>query len=82
VDPKKESSKYLAWKSWDQLYQTKRNGGLGFKHTKDFNKVLISKFTWKIAAVKESLCLNALRSKYKVRKGWLRKEPVKYASPI
>ena len=57
-------------------------GGLGFRHTKDFNKALIAKLSSMVAAGNESLCMKALRSKYKARRGWLRHEPVKNASPI
>jgi hypothetical protein len=81
-NPKKESRRYLAWKSWDHLCQVKKNGGLGFRHTNDFNKALIAKLAWMVAVGKDSLCMTALRSKYKVRKGWLRREPIRNVSQI
>jgi hypothetical protein len=78
----KESGRYLAWKSWDHLCQSRKNGGLEFRHMNDFNTALIAKLSWKVATGSESLCMQVLGSKYKVRRGWLRREPLKIASPI
>jgi hypothetical protein len=35
-----------------------------------------------VASNRDSLCMRSLRSKYKVRSNWLRKDPVRNASPI
>ena len=77
---KKEPGRYLAWNSWDHLCQSRKNGGLGF--TNDLNRALIAKLSWMVAIGNESLCMQALRRKYKVRRGWIRREPLRNASPI
>lgn len=70
----------MAWKAWNHLYQPKENGGLGFRHTKDFNKALIGKLAWMVATKSDSLCMRMLRSKYKVRENWLRRDDAKNGS--
>jgi hypothetical protein len=42
---------------------------------------MLSKLAWMIAYGRDSPCMNALRSKYKVRHGWINCEPLKNASP-
>ena len=73
-NPRNQNGRYLARKAWDYLCQPKKNGGLGFKHTKDFNEALIAKLTWMVVSNRDSLCMRCLRSKYKVRHNWLRSE--------
>ncbi|XP_030923019.1 uncharacterized protein LOC115949894 [Quercus lobata] len=65
--PKEKEGKYLAWKAWDKLCQPIKNGGLGFRKVKDFNTALLSKLAWMIASKRDSLCMQILRSKYKVK---------------
>ena len=79
-NPKKVSGRFLAWKSWDHLCTSKNNGGLGFRKAKKFNEVYIAKLTWMIASKRNSPCMVALRSKYKVTNSWLREEPRKFSS--
>ncbi len=79
-NPKKQEGMYLAWKARNHLYQPKENGGLGFRHTKDFNKALIGKLAWMVATKSDSLCMRMLRSKYKVRENWLRRDDAKNGS--
>ena len=55
---------------------------MGFRKGKDFNKALLAKLAWMIASNRDSLCINLLRSKYKVRENWIQSEPSKNASPI
>ena len=55
---------------------------MGFRKSKDFNKALLAKLAWMIASNRNSLCMNLLRSKYKVRENWIQSEPFKNASPI
>ena len=43
---------------------------------------LIAKLSWMVAIGNEYLCTQALRSKYKVRRGWLRREPLRNESTI
>ena len=54
---------------------------MGFRKSSDFNKALLAKLAWMIASNRDSLCMNLLRSKYKVRKNWIQSEPSKNASP-
>ncbi len=49
--------------------------------SKDFNFALLSKLAWMVASGRDSVCMRLLRSKYKVRRDWLRKAPCKTASP-
>ena len=41
--PKKEKGRYLAWKSWDYLCNSKAFGGLGFRKAKKCNEAFIAK---------------------------------------
>ena len=79
-NPKKDQGRFLAWKSWDHLCNSKRDGGLGFRKAKMFNAALIAKLTWMVVSKRLSPCIVALRNKYKVTADWLREEPLKYAS--
>ena len=81
-NPSKSCGKYLAVKSWSSLCRLKRECGLGFRRSKDFNSAILSKLAWMVASGRESLCMSISKSKYKVRKDWLRREPRKSASPI
>ena len=79
-NPKKVSGNYLAWKSWEHLCLPKAWGGLGFRKAKKSNEAFLAKLTWMVISNRKSLCMDALRSKYKVRSDWLRSDPVKSAS--
>ena len=57
-------------------------GGLGFKKHKDINFALLAKLAWMIVSNRDSLCMQVLRAKYKIKQEWLRAEPPKTASPI
>ena len=81
-NPKKPNVRYLAWLAWEKLCLPKGIGGMGFRKGKDFNKALLAKLAWMIASNRDSLCINLLRSKYKVRENWIQSEPSKNASPI
>ena len=76
------NEKLLAWKAWEDLCIPKGKGGLGFKTTKSTNKAFLAKLTWMIASKRDSLCMEILRTKYKVRHDWLHKDPPRKASPI
>nr|XP_023921351.1 uncharacterized protein LOC112032807 [Quercus suber] len=78
--PREPEGRFLAWRSWDKLCQSKCKGGLGFRKAKDFNSALLAKLAWMIASNIDSLCMNLLKAKYKVKHNWLRTEPPKSAS--
>lgn len=40
------------------------------------NLALIAKFAWFVASDRQSLCMDVLRSKYKVNNGWFTTDPV------
>jgi hypothetical protein len=80
-NPKTPSGRFLAWKSWDALCLPKKDGGLGFRKNKNFNKALLAKLAWMVVSNRNSICMKLVRSKYKVRGDWLFKDPVKNSSP-
>ena len=79
--PKKKEGSFIAWKEWDKLSRPKCVGGLGFKKTKEMNDALLAKFAWMVVSGNQSICMEVLRSKYKVSDDWLRADLSKYASP-
>lgn len=79
--PKEKEGKFIAWKQWDKLCRPKFVGGLGFKKTKEVNAVLLAKLAWMVALGKQSICMEVLHTKYKVKDNQLRAEPKKIASP-
>ena len=56
-------------------------GGMGFRCANQFNVALLAKLTWMILSGRDSPCMHALRSKYKVKEGWISREPLKKSSP-
>ena len=60
----------------------KKSSGLGFRKNKLINMTLLAKLAWMVASNRDNMCMNLLRSKYKVRKDWMRKEVVTNAFPI
>lgn len=79
--PKKKDGNFIAWKEWKKLCRPKCVGGLGFKKTKEMNDTLLAKFAWMIVLGSQNICMEVLRSKYKVRDDWLKADPSKSASP-
>ena len=75
-NPKKVSGNYLAWKSWEHICLPKAWGGLGFRKAKKSNEAFLAKLTWMVISNRKSLCMDALRSKYKVRSDWLGSDPL------
>ena len=66
--------------AWDHLCQPKNQGGLGFKHLHDFNQAMLSKAVWHFLMDKDSLCVQAIKAKYRVGRNWLWEDPPKRAS--
>ena len=65
--PKALKGKCLTWKAWDKLCLPKGKGSLGFKKAKDTNRALLAKLSWMVASKRDSLCMEILRTKYKVK---------------
>jgi hypothetical protein len=55
---------------------------LGFHDSKNFNKAVLAKLTWWVVSGRDSLCVHALKSKYRVEADWMAGEPLKNASPL
>ena len=66
--------------AWDHLCQPKNQGGLGFRHLHDFNQAMLSKTVRRFFVYKDSLCVQAIKAKYKVGRNWLWEDPPKRAS--
>ena len=81
-NPKKDNGRYLALNACDKMCIPKKSGGLGFRKNTLINMALLAKLAWMVASNRDSMCMNLLRRKDKVRKDWLRKEAVINASPI
>ena len=56
-------------------------GGLGFRKSKKFNDAFLEKLAWKVISKRGSICIQALRSKYKVHDDWLKAHRIQNASP-
>lgn len=48
----KEGEYKMSWVSWDKLYRSVKDGGLGFKDLGAFNKALLGKWVWKFITEK------------------------------
>lgn len=81
-NPKEQQGGFITRKSWEKLCLPKSSGGLGFKKTKDINISLLAKLAWMVATKRDSLCMQILRAKYKIKHDWLRFNPPRLASPI
>ena len=79
--PKEKEGRYTAWKDWDKLCRPKCVGVLGFKKAKEVNVALLAKLPWMVILAKQSMCMDVLHAKYKVKENWLRVLPRKIAYP-
>lgn len=80
-NPSSNSGRFLAWRAWSDICIPRASGGLGFRSAKHTNDAFLSKLAWMVASGRDSPCMKALRSKYKVRHGWFNSAPPKNASP-
>ena len=71
----------MAYKAWDNLCLPRKERGLGFKKSKEFNRILITKLSWMVASKRE--CMHEVAEvQIQSEGGWLRKSKVKNVSPI
>ncbi|XP_075658750.1 putative mitochondrial protein AtMg00310 [Castanea sativa] len=79
--PKSKEGRFSSWKKWDKLCKPKCAGGLGFKKTREVNATLLAKLSWMVASGNQSIYMEVLRAKYKVKEDWLRANSRKSSSP-
>ena len=60
----KEKERKLAWISWEKLYLSKNEGGMGFRDLKTFNLALLAKQGWRIQQNPNSLVYRVYKAKY------------------
>ena len=54
----------IHWVAWKKMCESKKNGGLGFRDIKDFNKGLLAKQTWRIFNEPDSLIFRIFKGRY------------------
>lgn len=59
-----ESTKKIAWLSWDDICKSKREGGLGMKLLNVFNRALLSKWVWRFLVEDNRLWVKVIRSRH------------------
>nr|ADK92871.1 retrotransposon protein [Hypericum perforatum] len=70
----------MHWRSWEKLCRSKRNGGLGFRRLKNFNRAMLAKQGWRLLTLPNSLAATILRAKYYPRKSPLEISSSPYSS--
>ena len=60
----RHNEKRTAWVAWEYLQLSKKDGGLGMRDLKVFNKALLAKQAWRILNNTQSLMVQTLKSKY------------------
>ena len=55
---------------------------LSSNHPCQLNNAFLAKLAWMVATKRDSLCMQILREKYKIKHDWLRFDPPRSASPI
>ena len=53
-----------SWVAWDKMYGSKKEGGMGFRNMKIFNKAMLAKQAWRVLNNSESLMAKTLKGKY------------------
>lgn len=54
----------MHWLSWEKLSLFEKDGGLGFKKIKDFNKALVAKKMWRLIQMDNIVVAQILEAKY------------------
>ncbi|XP_021751095.1 uncharacterized protein LOC110716771 [Chenopodium quinoa] len=60
----KGEERKMSWVAWDKLYRAKKQGGLGFRNMRVFNKAMLAKQAWRLLTNKDSLMARVLKGKY------------------
>ena len=60
----KEGQNKIAWLSWDKMCTPKKDGGLGFRNLKAFNKALLAKQGWRLQTNTHSLLHRVFKARY------------------
>ena len=69
--PKKDALHYYAPTAWKNICTSVQEGGLGFKTFWNLNQACLAKRAWWVLSKKDSICIQVLHGKYKVRSNWL-----------
>jgi hypothetical protein len=69
--PKKEAPHYYAPTAWKNICTPVQEGGLGFRTFWNLNQACLAKLAWWVLSKKDSICIQVLHAKYKVRSNWL-----------
>uniref|UniRef100_A0A803NZ56 Reverse transcriptase n=1 Tax=Cannabis sativa TaxID=3483 RepID=A0A803NZ56_CANSA len=59
-----DRNRYCALKSWNELCQPKKSGGLGFRRFADMNVALLTKLFWMVLKDDNKVWVSVLRDKY------------------
>lgn len=59
-----EAEKKMHWISWNQMTESKENGGMGFRELVGFNDTLICQQLWRLITQPNLLMSKVLKSKY------------------
>ncbi|KAL9299049.1 hypothetical protein AtNW77_Chr2g0227291 [Arabidopsis thaliana] len=54
----------MCWIPWSKMAKSKKDGGLGFKDTTNFNDALFAKVSWRILKTPSCLLARILLGKY------------------
>ncbi|XP_021776069.1 uncharacterized protein LOC110739896 [Chenopodium quinoa] len=61
---KKGEDRKTCWVAWNKMYQSKINGGMGFRNMQLFNKAMLAKQARRILTNEQSLMSRVLKGKY------------------
>lgn len=59
-----ETQKRIHIVAWDNIYKPKKDGGLGLRCSREFNKAFMMKCGWDMCHKRGALLVNIIRAKY------------------